>query len=170
MITPQPDLLDALFGDISRITTADALLTVTVSALIIAATRTIYNKLALSMISTEIAVSSGVDVETVNLIYLLLVAVVVAIGIKEVGKLLVGAVVTVPAAAARNVSHTLKGYSILSAVLGALSAISEVTISYYTSIPAGPPVVISGGVVFAAGIAIEMASGRRKKETGACPC
>ena len=166
MITPQPDLLDALFGDISQITTADALLTVTVSALIIAATRAIYNKLALSMISTEIAVSSGVNVGRINLIYLLLVAVVVAIGIKEVGTLLVGAVVIVPAAAARNVSYTLRGYSILSAVLGALSAISGVTISYYTGIPAGPLVVISGAVVFAAGIAMLMASGRRKKETG----
>jgi ABC-type Mn2+/Zn2+ transport system permease subunit len=59
------------------------------------------------MISRELAIASRIKVERVNLIYLFLVAVIVAVGIKEVGTLLVGALVIVPAAAAKNMSSTL---------------------------------------------------------------
>ncbi len=53
-------------------------------------TRAIYDGLVLTMASGELAMSSGVHVDRINLVYLLLVAVIVAIGIKEVGTLLVG--------------------------------------------------------------------------------
>ena len=66
----------------------------------------------MSMLSKELAIASRINVERVNLIFLLLVATIVAIGIKEVGTLLVGAVVIVPAAAAKNVSSTLKIFSL----------------------------------------------------------
>ena len=75
------------------------------------------------MLSKELAIASRINVEKrVNLIFLLLVATIVAIGIKDVGTLLVGAVVIVPAAAAKNVSSTLSRYSLLSAIFGLISA------------------------------------------------
>ena len=73
-------------------------------------TRTIYEKLVVSMISKELAIASRIKVERINLIYLFLVAIIVAVGIKEVGTLLVGALVIVPAAAAKNISSTLSRY------------------------------------------------------------
>lgn len=149
LITPEPDLLEALFGDVSTVTWLDALVTFVLSVAVILITRTIYGRMTLSMISTEIAVSTGIKVSRVNLIFLLLVAVVVSIGIKEVGTLLVGAVVIVPAAAARNISNSLRTYSILSAVVGGVSAFSGVMLSNFLNIPAGPLVVIVGALIFA---------------------
>lgn len=148
LITPEPDLLEALFGDISTVTWIDALITAVLSAIILFTMRSIYPRLTLSMISKEIAVSTGIDVSRINLIFLLLVAAVVSVGIKEVGTLLVGAVVIVPAAAARNISASLKSYALLSATLGGVSAISGVILSAYTGIPAGPLVVITGTIIF----------------------
>ncbi len=86
------------------------------------------------------------------MIYLLLVAMVVAVGVKEVGTLLVGAVVIVPAAAARNVSSSLYRYSLLSAAFGVISALSGVLLSGYVGLPAGPLVVVAGAVIFALGL------------------
>ncbi len=148
LITPEPDLLEALFGDIATVTWIDAVITGAVSISIILLMRKIYPQLTLSMISKEIAVSAGVDVAKINLIFLLMVAAVVSVGIKEVGTLLVGAVVIVPAAAARNISTSLRNYAVFSTFIGLGSALTGLFLSTYTGIPAGPLVVITGTVVF----------------------
>lgn len=156
LITPRVDLLEALFGDVSKITLTDTIITVIVSVCVIFVTRTIYDKLIVSMISKELAVASKIKVERINLIYLFLVATIVAVGIKEVGTLLVGAVVIVPAAAAKNISSTLSEYCIMSGIFGLASATSGVILSSYLNIPAGPLVVIVGTAIFAAGLVVSL--------------
>ncbi len=158
LITPQVDLLDALFGDISTVNLTDLIITVPVSLLVVMITRAIYDRLVLTMVSGELAMSSGVNVERINLAYLLLVAVIVAIGIKEVGTLLVGAVVIVPAAAARMVGTSLRRYSLMSASFGLISALSGILISGFSGLPAGPMVVISGAAIFAVMLSVRRIS------------
>ncbi len=152
LITPQVDLLEALFGDVSKVTLYDAALTAVISVAVILVLRAIYDQLVLSMISKELAISDRIKVERVNLIYLFLVSAVVAVGIKEVGTLLVGAVVIVPAAAARNVSRSLSQFSLVSAIFGVISAVLGVMLSAYTGAPAGPIVVLVGAVMFGLGL------------------
>ena len=145
-----------MFGDASKITLTDTIITVVVSVCVILVTRTIYEKLIVSMISKELAVASRIKVERINSIYLFLVATIVAVGIKEVGTLLVGAVVIVPAAAAKNISSTLSEYSIMSGIFGLASATSGVALSSYVNVPAGPLVVIVGTAIFAAGLVVSL--------------
>jgi ABC-type Mn2+/Zn2+ transport system permease subunit len=164
LITPQVDLLEALFGDVSKITFTDTIITVLVSVSVILVTKTIYQKLAVSMISKELAIASRIKVERINLIYLFLVAIIVALGIKEVGTLLVGALVIVPAAAAKNISSTLSRYSLMSAIFGLASATSGVTLSSYVNLPAGPLVVIVGAAIFAGGVVVSSLSKRLKNQ------
>jgi zinc transport system permease protein len=166
LITPEVDLLEALFGDVSKVTLTDAVLVAPVSVVVVLATKAIYNKLILTMISRELAVSSGVKVERIDLIFLLLVSAVVAIGIKEVGTLLVGAVVIVPAAAARNVSSSMHRYSLTSSLFGLASALSGVILSSYVNLPAGPLVVIVGAIIFALGLVARSASQQRNRRAG----
>jgi len=151
-------LLEALFGDITNVTLSDALTAVVISIVAMALTRIIYSKLVLSMISEELATSTGVNVARTNLLYLLLVSLIVAVGIEIVGTLLVGFLVIVPAATAKNVSSNLNRYSLLSSALGAVTAFSGIILSSYLSQPAGPLVVLSGIVVFIVTITIKWAS------------
>ena len=160
LITPQVELYEALFGDVSTVTVYDAAVTAVVSVAAVLVLKTIYNDLALTMISRELAVASRVKVERINLIFLLLVSTVVAVGIKEVGTLLVGAVVIVPAAAARNVSSSLSRYALLSAAFGVVSALAGVLLSGPSGQPAGPLVVLVGAAIFAVGIAVRAAAKR----------
>lgn len=148
LIIPQAELLEALFGDITKVTILETAAAVIISAMAVILTKMIYKKLVLGMISEELAISRGIDVNKTNLIYLLLVSLVVAIGIKIVGTLLVGFLVIVPAAAAKNVSSDLFKYAVLSASFGAVSACSGVLFSSYLNLPTGPFVVFSGIVVF----------------------
>lgn len=156
LITPQVELYEALFGDISSVTVGDAVAAAAISVLVVLLLRVIYDKLALTMISKELAVSRRVNVDEINLIYLLLVSTVVAVGIKEVGTLLVGAVVIVPAAAARTVASSLSKYSMLSGAFGVVSAVAGVGLSGYFGLPAGPIVVVTGAVIFALGFAVRL--------------
>jgi len=148
MLVPQPDLLEALFGDVSSITLAETCAAVLVAVLGITFTTLIRKQIVLGLISEELAVSYGVNIARINLLYLLIVSVIVAIGIRITGTLLVGFLVVTPAAAAKTVSSNLARYFSLSAVFGALSAFSGIMISDYLVLPPGPMVVFSGITIF----------------------
>jgi len=152
LIIPEPELLEALFGDITSVTIIDTGIAVVVSVAALLIANRIYKRLVLSMISEELAVSKGISVSKMNLLYLLLVSLVVAVGIKIVGTLLVGFLVIVPAAAAKNLSSDLFKYAVLSAVFGAISAFAGIVSSNFLNLPTGPLVVISGIIIFVASV------------------
>ena len=138
----------ALFGDIAQVGLISAIAAVTISAVVIALTRLIYHRVVLGLISEELAVSRGINIGRINLLYLLLVSITVAVGIQITGTLLVGFLVVTPAAAARTISGNLSRYLMLSAMFGAISAISGILMSSYLNILPGPLVVVSGVVIF----------------------
>lgn len=153
MINNLEVLADALFGDIGTVTFVDAAAGVVIAVVAVYLTRAIYNKIVLSMISEELAISSGINVARVNLLFLLLVSLVVAIGIKITGTLLVGFLVVVPAAAAKNLSASLSRYSLLSSLFGAVSASVGILLASFLSYleappPPGPLVVVVGVAIF----------------------
>jgi ABC-type Mn2+/Zn2+ transport system permease subunit len=147
----------ALFGDISQVTMISALTAALVCVVAIILTKVIYNKLILAMISEDLAISKGINVARINLLYLFLVSVVVAIGIQIVGTLLVGFLVIVPAIAAKNISSQMRRYSLFSSVFGAVAGFSGVLLwsLFNFSIPfPGPMVVFAGIVIFAVTVVI----------------
>jgi ABC-type Mn2+/Zn2+ transport system permease subunit len=152
IIIPQAELLEALFGDITKVTLLETIVAILISFAACYLTRVIYKRMVLGIISEDLAISKGINVARMNLLYLLLVSLVVAVGLKIVGTLLVGFLVIVPAAAAKNLSSDLFRYSIFSAVFGAVSSFSGVILSGFLVLPAGPMVVFSGIAVFVASI------------------
>jgi ABC-type Mn2+/Zn2+ transport system permease subunit len=148
-------LFEALFGDITTVVALDAVAAVVVAVISIVLTRVIYKKLVLAMISEDLAISKGIDVAKTNLLYLFLVSVVVAVGIKIVGTLLVGFLVIVPAIAAKNLSSNMLKYTLFSSIFGVASAFSGVLLTgFFPDLPPGPLVVFSGIAIFAVTIII----------------
>ena len=141
-------LEEALFGDITAVGITEAIAAALISVTVIFLTRIIYRKIVLGLISEELATSRGISVTRINLLYLLLVSLTVAIGILITGTLLVGFLVVTPAAAAKTVSSNLSRYFKLSAIFGAISAVSGILLSSYFNIVPGPLVVISGITIF----------------------
>ena len=141
-------LEEALFGDITAVGLAEAAAAALISVAVVLLTRLIYRKIVLGLISEELATSKGISIARTNLLYLLLVSLTVAIGIQITGTLLVGFLVVTPAAAAKTVSANLSRYFKLSAIFGAISAVSGILLSSYFNIVPGPLVVISGIAIF----------------------
>lgn len=148
LITPQTDLLEALFGNIAKISILDAILAVTLSIVIVVAMRAISKGFILSTISSDLAKSSGVKVAKINFIFLLLVALIVALGIKAVGSLLMGALVIIPAIASKNFTSSMNRYTVLSSLFGLISLLGGLFLSAYFKLPSGPIVVLVSVVIF----------------------
>ncbi len=162
LLIPNLDLLEeALFGDITKVVFTDMIAAAIISIVAFYLTRAIYKKIVLGMISEDLAISKGIRISRINLLYLLLVSLVVAVGIRIVGTLLVGFLVIVPAAAAKNVSSNLFRYSFLSSIFGSASASAGVLLADRLTLQPGPLVVFSGIAVFIGTVLIKWSSKSR---------
>ena len=148
LVTPEPELLEALFGDLERIGYWDGLLTIVLAMLIFVVTRRISRRLLLGVVSEDLASSTGVNTSHVNFIYLLLVGVVVALGVKFVGTLLTGALVIVPAVAAKNLAKSINHFYVLASLIGVVSVAVGIAIARFVSVPSGPAVVLVSIAIF----------------------
>jgi len=148
LITPEPDLLEALFGNIEKIAPIEGFAAIASSIVIILLAKLISRKLILGIISGELLQSLNISGKKINFIYLLLVGSVVALGVKFVGTLLMGGLVIIPAASAKNVSKSIDNYHLLSVVFGITSGVIGVLVSTFYQIASGPSVVLTSIVIF----------------------
>jgi ABC-type Mn2+/Zn2+ transport system permease subunit len=148
LLTPEPDLLEALFGDITKVSIFEGVTAVILSLAVIAGVWKISRGVLLETISEELARSIRLPSKQIRLFYLLFVGLVVALGISFVGTLLMGAVVIIPAASAKNISRSLHQYYAYSIGFGVLSALIGLTMSFSLHIASGPAVVLTSVVFF----------------------
>lgn len=148
LLTPEPELLEALFGDISAVNKIDLLITAVSVAIIIAVVSAVNRGLIISILSKDLAKSMNISVNKINLLFLILVSLIVALGLKVGGTLLMGSLVIIPAAAAKNISTSISRYVFLSAIFGASASMAGIAFAHIFSIPTGPSIVLAGGAIF----------------------
>jgi ABC-type Mn2+/Zn2+ transport system permease subunit len=148
LITPEPELLEALFGNIDQVRFSDGLMVIVGAVVIFSITMTISKKLLLGIVSEDLAKSQGVKMREVNLVYLLLVGLVVALGVKFLGTILTGAMVIIPAATAKNLAGSIKNFHLLSIFVGTIASIAGIIIARYYGFASGPAVVLSAVLLF----------------------
>lgn len=139
---------EALIGNITTVTFFDTILAVILSISLYFIIRKISPKIILSEISEDLAKSLKINVNKYRLIYLISIALVVAMEVKIVGILLTAALLTIPAATSKNLSKNLKTYYNLSLFLGVLSSITGLFIFKLTNYPVGPLIILSSFMFF----------------------
>ncbi|MEA3463579.1 MAG: metal ABC transporter permease [Patescibacteria group bacterium] len=148
LFLPEADVSTALIGDISRIGFWDTLSSVILSVIIFLILRKIFSGLILINLSEKLAAVEHIKIKKYNLIYLVCIAVVVALGIKITGSLLMGALVITPAAAARNFSRNLFQYSYGALLVGIISCVFGILISKIFGFSAGPLTILMATLIF----------------------
>ncbi len=141
LLTDKVELLEALFGTIEKLGFLDGLITISLSLVVMVVTYKLYKKLLISIVSEEMAITSGVNVHKVNLIYLLLVGLIVSLGIRFIGTLLMGALVIIPAVASKNLTRNIHSYFLFSVIIGVVSAVIGIAVASVYSLPVGAMVV-----------------------------
>jgi ABC-type Mn2+/Zn2+ transport system permease subunit len=139
----------ALIGDISRVGLYETIAAVILGAVVLIIVNRCYSQIMLVSIHEDLAKTEGVNVNLYNLIYLLAIAIIVALGVDLVGGLMTAALVAIPAAAARNVSRNLTQYGLASGAFGMISAIIGILSSTFSGLPAGPLVILTSAAIFA---------------------
>ena len=142
------DLTGYLFGDLLAITPTDlawiyggAILVGTMLALL-------WKPLLMMTIHEELAKVEGLPVDWLRLVLMLLFSIVIAVAMKIVGVLLITAMLIIPAAAARRISNTPESMALNASLLGIISVVLGLTLSYFFDSPAGPSVVVSAFSLF----------------------
>ena len=149
LISPTSEsLLEALFGDISNLRVIDAQIAVVVTLFVAITTLVLFRDFAMLTLSRELAHSEGVAVERTEFIFLVLVAIMVAIGIRIIGALLIGALVIIPASAAKNISNSLRGMAVISVIIAIATVILGSAVAVSFKMVPGPVITVVAAVFF----------------------
>ena len=143
------DLMGYLFGDVLAISKEDLAL---IYALVVAtaiALKFTWLPLLSATVSEDIAAVEGTPIIPVRLAFVLLIAAIIAVGMKVVGLLLIVSLLIVPAAAARRVSRTPEQMALMAMLIGVLSVVAGLLASLHWDLPSGPAVVIVAVLIFA---------------------
>ena len=148
------DLLGYLFGDVLALSANDLAWVTGVSLVALAAMALLWKPLLIEAVCGDIAAAEGQSGRLVQTAFLVLVALLVAFGLKVVGALLIVALLIVPPAAARPFARTPEAMAIIAALAGALAAPLGLAAAYATDAPAGPCIVLAAGAIFALSSAV----------------
>ncbi len=148
LINSTEDLMDALFGGYSNLPAGEIAFGVVASILIIVLLWSLRHKLILSLFSEELASSAGVKVDRVNLWFLLLFGLAILVSLRFLGALLVGSLIIIPAASARQLTHSLGKFLALSVLLSMTAMLIGTLFAERFNLESGPTVVVAAAVIF----------------------
>jgi ABC-type Mn2+/Zn2+ transport system permease subunit len=140
----------ALIGDITQVRLPMTLMSLLLCTAIFLSVKKMAPKIVLLSISRDLGKSRMIKSQVINFIYLMSVAVLIALGVRIVGGLMTAALVAIPACTSRNLIHAnLYGYMFLSMAFGVLSCGIGILLYVLTGINAGPLIIIVSSVFFA---------------------
>ena len=143
------DLMAYLFGDILAVGHADLLVIWGGALLVLALLWWRWSALLTATLNPDLAYAAGLDPKREQLVLTLALAVVVAVAIKVVGALLIGALLVIPAAAARPLAQTPERMAVIAAGIGAASALGGLELAFWIDTPTGPTIVCVAAGLFA---------------------
>ncbi|OUR69570.1 hypothetical protein A9Q73_01930 [Bermanella sp. 47_1433_sub80_T6] len=142
------DLNAYLFGDLLAVNREDLIIMALGSALVLIVLSRMWRGLLAASVSEELAQVEGYPVARLRLMFMVLLAVVIASAMKLVGVLLITAMLIIPAAAARPFSQGPKQMAILATLISMLAVALGLGLSYQFDTPAGPSIVLASALFF----------------------
>lgn len=155
-----------LFGSLSTVSTSDVTALLTLGVAVAVVLLIFGRELFAVSIDCDIAQVQGVRVRAMNTLLAVLAAVVVVVGMRVVGLLLVSAIMIVPVAAAQQITRSFRSTMAGGVIIGLVAAVSGLITSYYVEIPPGPTIVLVALGIFVA-IALVAVPVRRRQQVRA---
>ncbi len=142
------DLMSYLFGSILTVPVSDLWLMLLLDLIIVIVVLLFYEPFKLVAFDEEYAKTLGLNTLALNLLLLFLIALTVVVMIRAVGIILVIALLTIPAAIARQLSKRLPIMMALAALLGMVFAIVGLLLSYLWDLPSGATIILCAAAGF----------------------
>ncbi|MBL1406523.1 MAG: metal ABC transporter permease [Rhizobiales bacterium] len=139
----QVDLMGLLIGDVLSVSKPDIAIIYLGGAAVLAILIAIWRPLFAATVNYELAKAEGQNPDRVNIIFMLLMAMVIAIALKIIGVLLITAMLIIPAAAARRLSAGPEQMAVFASIIGMLSVVMGLYGSLEYDLPSGPAIVVA---------------------------
>lgn len=156
------DLFSYLFGSVSAVTRLDLWTILIISIFVIAIVIMLYKELFIISFDEEHAKASGLPVKGLHLLFMIMVALVIASSMRIVGVLLVSSLMTLPVAAAIRIANGFKQTIIYSIIFGETSVLGGLIISYYLDLAPGGTIVIISIIILMVTIFVKKWTLKRK--------
>ncbi len=143
-------LENVLFGSILTVSGADIAILAVVGIFVVVLTTLFFNRFMLASFNPALASVRGVPVKALDYLFVMLVTVVTVASVKIIGAILVGALLVIPAAAARTVATSLKGFVMLSVVFALIATVAGIMIPMELDlpVPSGAAIILCAGTLF----------------------
>jgi zinc transport system permease protein len=109
LLTSGEDLIEALLGGAGVLGRAEIMFGLVAAGAIVLFIVTHRNSLVVMLVSPDVARTAGINVRRLNLLYLQTFALTIALGLRYLGVLLMGALIIIPAATAKRLARDLNG-------------------------------------------------------------
>lgn len=146
------DMMAFLFGDILSVGWQDIYLIWGGGLLALGVLVWLWRPLLADTVSPDLAEAEGLHPKRAQLLFMLLMAIVIAIAMKVVGIMLITSLLIIPAAAARRFARTPESMAVLAALVGMLSVAGGLAGSLEWNTPTGPSIVVAALLLFLAGL------------------
>lgn len=137
-----------LFGNVLGVTPANLWLMLALGVVVIGTVVLLYKEFKFLSFDEELARASGLPVQMLSGLLLVLLALTVVLSIKAVGIILVEALLVTPAATAYQLTNRYGMMFLLSWLAGVVSCVVGMALSYYLQVPSGAAIVIVATVLF----------------------
>lgn len=136
------DLFSYLFGSVSAVSRTDLYTVIIVSIFVVFLVISLYKELFVLSFDEEYSKASGIPVRAIHFVFIMMVAVVIAISMRIVGVLLVSALMTLPVAASIRIAKGFKQTIFYSLLFGEISVMGGLVLAYYLDLAPGGTIVM----------------------------
>ncbi|MGD7043991.1 metal ABC transporter permease [Jeotgalibacillus proteolyticus] len=156
------DLFSYLFGSVSAVSRSDLWLILAIAVTVISVVILLYKELFLLSFDEEYGKASGLSTRFLHLVFMIMVALVIAASMRIVGILLVSSLMTLPVAAAMRVARGFKQTIFFSIAFGETAVIFGLFSAFYLDLAPGGTIVLSSILILLAAIAFKKLQAMRK--------
>lgn len=146
------DLFSYLFGDILAVSRAEAALAVLASLGIVGLIALNYHDLFALTFDSDQARVAGVRPERLTRLTAVLVALIVVLGVRVVGTLLISGLLVFPAATALQWARSFRAALWTAAATAAASVLAGIALAFILDLPAGAAIILLNAAFFAASL------------------
>jgi zinc transport system permease protein len=136
-----------LFGSIVAVSPGDLMMIVLIGLMVIAVIYRFFHELFYITLDNDGAHLSGINVERINFIFILMIAITISIALRIVGVLLISSLMVLPVAAALKVAQSFRQASIYAIIYSVSSTVIGLIMSYYLDTAPGGTIILTSVIL-----------------------
>ena len=142
------DINNYLFGSVLSINQTELIISIVLSIVVVFLYIFSYNKIFAITFDEKFAKSIGINTNIYNMIFAILCSIVVVLGMRLMGSLLISSLIIFPTLSSMQLVKKFKSVVILSVIISLISFTLGMIISYLNATPTGATIVIVNLIVF----------------------